>query len=127
MQAKKKNHDQLSFYATFEEQLNHQHPLFLLGNEIRWQIFEESFSKHYHSTTGRPAKYLRNLSDESVVDQWSENSYYQYFCGEKSFCSAAPCTFSELHHFRDRIGPDGIALILQESIRVNGKDGDEIM
>lgn len=137
MQAKKKNQDQLSFYSTFEEQLNHQHPLFQLGNEIRWQIFEESFSKHYHSTTGRPAKeirlmvgllilkYLRNLSDESVVEQWSENSYYQYFCGEKSFCSGAPCTFSELHHFRERIGEEGVALILQESIRVNGKDGDD--
>jgi len=88
-------------------------------------------------TTGRPAKqirlmvgllilkYLRNLSDKSVVEQWAENSYYQYFCGENSFCSGAPCIFSELHHFRERIGEEGVSLILQESIRVNGKDGDD--
>jgi len=30
-------------------------------------------------------KYLRNLSDESVVEQWQENSYYQYFCGETNY------------------------------------------
>ncbi|MBK8328624.1 MAG: transposase [Bacteroidetes bacterium] len=27
-------------------------------------------------------KQLRNLSDESIVEQWSENVYYQYFSGE---------------------------------------------
>ncbi len=30
-------------------------------------------------------KHLRNLSDESVVEQWSENAYYQYFCGMQEF------------------------------------------
>jgi IS5 family transposase len=32
-------------------------------------------------------KHLRNLSDESVVEQWSENAYYQYFSGQKAFSS----------------------------------------
>jgi transposase, IS5 family len=32
---------------------------------------------------------------------------------------------SELLHFRNRIGTDGIELIFQESIRINGKDAEE--
>jgi IS5 family transposase len=133
----KKDESQLGFYSTFEEQLSRKHPLFILANTIDWQKFEESFSKHYCDNNGRPAKpirmmvsllilkHLRNLSDESVVEQWSENSYYQYFSGEKKFACGAPCEASELVHFRHRIGPDGMELIFQESIRINGSDGRE--
>ena len=32
-------------------------------------------------------KQLRNLSDESIVEQWSENAYYQYFGGEQIYMS----------------------------------------
>ncbi len=84
MLAKKQITSQLSFYNTFEEQLNHSHPLYILANKIDWKIFEEAFSKLY-SEEGRPAKpirlmvsllmlkHIRNISDESVVEQWSEN------------------------------------------------------
>lgn len=137
MLAKKKNTDQLGFYITFEEQLDHKHGLYKLANIILWQLFEDTFSKHYSATRGKPAKpirlmvsllilkQLRNLSDESVVEQWSENSYYQYFSGEMSFCSALPCVPTELVEFRKRIGPEGIELILKESIRVNGDDAND--
>ena len=70
-------------------------------------------------------KHVRNLSDESVVEQWFENIYYQYFSGEKTYACGVPCEASELVHFRNRIGAAGIELILKESIRVNGKDGEE--
>ena len=70
-------------------------------------------------------KHIRNISDESVVEQWSENSYYQYFSGEKVFACGDPCEASELVHFRHRIGEEGIELIFKESIRINGKDGQE--
>jgi IS5 family transposase len=131
------NKNQLGFYSSFEEQLNHQHPLYILAGKINWQLFEEQFSSLYHSETGRPAKpirrmvcllilkHIRNLSDESVVEQWSENSYYQYVSGEKMFACGEPCEASELVHFRHRIGEKGIELILQESIRVNGGDGND--
>ncbi len=127
---------QLGFYSTFEEQLSHQHPLYILANKINWNTFEEAFAKHY-SQEGRPAKpirlmvsllmlkHIRNISDESVVEQWFENIYYQYFSGEKSYACAVPCEASELVHFRNRIGTEGIELILKESIRINGKDGNE--
>ncbi|MDO4695189.1 MAG: IS5 family transposase, partial [Porphyromonas sp.] len=70
-------------------------------------------------------KHLRNLSDESVVEQWSENAYYQYFCGRQEFTPGAPCASSELVHFHNRIGEKGIELIFQESIRVNNEDDDD--
>jgi IS5 family transposase len=127
---------QLGFYSTFEEQLSHKHPLYILTNQMEWQIFEDAFAKHY-SDEGRPAKpirlmvsllmlkHIRNLSDESVVEQWMENIYYQYFSGEKSYACGVPCEASELVHFRNRIGEEGIELIFKESIRINGKDGQE--
>ncbi len=126
----------MGFYSTFEEQLSHKHPLYILANKIDWNVFEEAFAKLY-SSEGRPAKpirlmvsllmlkHIRNISDESVVEQWFENIYYQYFSGEKSYSCGAPCEASELVHFRNRIGTEGIELIFKESIRVNGKDGQE--
>jgi Transposase DDE domain./Transposase domain (DUF772). len=128
---------QMSFYTTFAEQLNHKHPLYTLAEKINWQLFEEAFAKHYRKDFGRPAKeirlmvallilkHIRSISDESVVEQWSENSYYQYFSGKERFTATAPCEASELVHFRHRIGEEGIELIFKESIRVNGKDGEE--
>lgn len=137
MLPKQKNTSQLGFYSTFEEQLDHNHGLYKLANIIRWEIFEDTFSKHYSLTQGKPAKpirlmvsllilkQLRNLSDESVVEQWSENSYYQYFSGEQYFCSQPPCVATELVEFRKRIGTEGIELILKESVRVNGDDSND--
>ncbi len=133
----KKDDSQLGFYSTFEEQLSRKHPLFILANAIDWEKFDVAFSKHYCDNNGRPAKpirmmvsllilkHLRNLSDESVVEQWTENSYYQYFSGEKKFACGAPCEASELVHFRHRIGTEGMELIFEESIRINGRDGRE--
>lgn len=136
MLAKKHSPSQLGFYSTFEEQLSHQHPLYILANKIDWDIFEDAFAKLY-SEEGRPGKpirlmvsllmlkHIRNISDESVVEQWSENCYYQYFSGEKIFACGEPCEASELVHFRNRIGTEGIEFIFKESIRINGKDGRE--
>ena len=70
-------------------------------------------------------KHLRNISDESVVEQWSENAYFQYFCGMHEFTPSYPCNASEPVHFRKRIGESGIELILAESIRVNDDKGED--
>lgn len=127
----------MGFFSTFEEWLNHKHPLYIIANQIQWQRFEEAFSKHYCADNGAPAKpirlmtgllilkHLRNISDESVVEQWAENAYYQYFCGEHCFAAKEPCVPTELVEFRKRIGEKGVELIFQESIRINGKDAQE--
>jgi IS5 family transposase len=129
---------QLSFLQPgLKEQLSNKHPLYILADEINWQLFEEAFRKHYRADFGRPAKpirlmvsllmlkHIRNLSDEGVVEQWAENAYYQHFSGEQTFMAKGPCEASELVHFRNRIGGEGVELILKESIRINGKDGKE--
>ena len=137
MLAKQQDQSQYSLFFSLESTLNHEHPLFILANKIDWAMFEREFSPLYCPDNGRPAKpirlmvgllilkHVRNLSDESVVEQWSENIYYQYFCGEQEFNPRVPCEASEMVHFRHRIGPEGIELIFKESIRVNGKDSND--
>ena len=94
-------------------------------------MFEDSFKKHYSEKMGKPAKpirlmvallilkHVRNLSDENLVEHWSENLYFQYFCGEQFFQPNIPCVPTELVAFRQRIGEVRVELILKESIRVN--------
>lgn len=126
-----------SLFSCLDDLLNQTHPLYKLSHKIRWDVFEESFTPLYCLDNGRPAKpirlmcgllilkHLRNISDESVVEQWSENAYFQYFCGMNEFTPSFPCNATELVHFRKRIGESGIELILAESIRVNDDKSDD--
>lgn len=134
MLSRKRETNQGSLFLGLEDMLNQKHPISILANKVNWKQFEEVFKPLYSEDNGRPAKpirlmvgllilkHLRNVSDESIVEQWSENVYYQYFCGEPVFIPTEPCEASELVHFRHRIGESGIELILQESIRINGDD-----
>src|SRR6056297_3451424 len=77
-------------------QLNPQHPLYLLSQAIPWKKLEEAFAPLY-GKVGLPShpvrkmaallmlKHLYNLSDERVVAQWQESPYCQYFAGEATF------------------------------------------
>lgn len=133
----KKTYNTPSLFSSLSDMLNQSHPLYKLAEKIDWAKFDTAFKPLYCPNNGRPAKpirlmcgllilkHLRNLSDESVVKQWSENAYYQYFCGMQEFTPCAPCASSELVHFRNRIGAKGVELIFQESIRVNNEDDDE--
>ena len=126
-----------SLFSNLSDMLNQSHPLYQLAEKIDWGKFETAFQPLYCQDNGRPGKpirlmcgllilkHLRNLSDESLVEQWSENAYYQYFCGMQEFTPSAPCASSELVHFRKRIGEAGIELIFQESIRVNNEDNED--
>lgn len=70
-----------SLFSALADRLNPNHPLYLLAGKIDWRRFEEAFSPLYCATYGRPAKpirlmcgllilkHVRNLSDESVVEQ----------------------------------------------------------
>ena len=125
---------QISMFFSLKDTLDQKHPLFILAEEINWHQFEEAFGSLYSSDNGRPGipirimvgllilKHLRNISDEGVVEQYSENVYYQYLCGQSEFVAKEPCEARELVHFRKRIGEEGVELIFQESIRINGED-----
>jgi IS5 family transposase len=127
----KKYIPQLGLFTGLADQLNQKHPLYQLSHKIDWSVFENAFKVYYSETMGKPSKpirlmvsllilkYVRNLSDENLIEQWSENIYYQYFSGEHHFQPAIPCVPTELVAFRQRIGEAGVELILKESIRVN--------
>jgi len=137
MITEQKSTNQLGLFHGLATQLDQKHPLYLLANKINWKLFEDRFRPLYSEKTGAPAKpirlmvsllilkYLRNLSDENLVEQWSENNYYQYFGGEQFFRPSVPCVATELVAFRYRIGESGMELILQESIRVNKPPKDD--
>ncbi|MBS1628889.1 MAG: IS5 family transposase [Bacteroidetes bacterium] len=136
LSASKKPSPQLGMFSGLSDQLDQKHPLYVLAHKINWSVFEDAFKVHYSDRMGKPAKpirlmvallilkYIRNLSDESVVEQWAENLYYQYFSGEHQFQPAIPCVATELVAFRKRIGETGTELILKESIRVNEPPDD---
>src|SRR5215217_1501040 len=137
LSASKKHSPQLGMFTGLGDQLDQKHPLYLLAHKINWSVFDDAFKVHYSENMGAPAKpirlmvsllilkHLRNLSDESLVEQWSENLYYQYLSGEQHFQPTIPCVPTELVAFRHRIGEAGMELILKESIRINEPgDGD---
>ncbi len=109
-----------TFFSSLADQLNQKHPLYRLSHKIDWQRFEAAFTPLYSPDTGRKAKpirlmcglpilkHVRNLSDESVVEQWSENAYYQYFCGMDEFTPSYPSNSFELVHFCKRIGEQSL-------------------
>ena len=137
MLGQQKHNNQPELFHGLSEQLDQKHPLYILSNKVNWHFFDASFSKHYSTKMGAPSKpirlmvsllilkHLRNLSDESLVEQWSENVYYQYFGGEQFYRPTTPCSSTELVEFRKRIGADGMALILKESIALNKNDANE--
>lgn len=126
----------MGLFPGLSDQLSQKHPLYLLANKLSWQLFDDAFKVHYSEKMGAPSKpirlmvsllilkHVRNLSDENLVEQWSENIYYQYFSGEQFFQPKPPCVPTELVSFRQRIGEAGVELILKESIRVNKSDKD---
>ena len=55
--------------------------------------------------------------------RWLENPYYQFFCGELSFCHRLPFDRSSLTHWRQRLGEEQLIALLQESLSVAHKTG----
>ena len=128
MIGKSPNQDQNNmFLANLKEIVNPKHELVILSHRIDWSTFEDEFSKLY-SHTGQPGvpvrmmvgllllKRIYNLGDETVVEQWVQNPYFQYFCGESEFQWKYPCDPSDLVHFRKRVGKAGIEKIFQLSV-----------
>jgi IS5 family transposase len=119
-----------------ENLINPKHPLCTLTKRIPWKEIEHHFSQLY-ANTGRPAKPIRlmvsllilkqlyNLSDESMVDRWVENPYFQFFSGETVFQWSFPCHSTDLVYFRKRIGEEGVKKIFQISIDLHGKKAKE--
>ena len=137
MQARAFGTHQTSFLMpTLGDQLDPRQPLKQLADRIPWEQFEQVFGKFY-SPEGRPAKPVRlmvgllllkqmfNLGDETVVPQWVQNPYWQYFWGMKEFQWDVPCDPSDLVYFRKRIGSEGVQQILEVSTQLHGKKAQD--
>src|SRR3989339_662812 len=116
------------FRSRLEQMINRKHPLCKLADEIDWRVFEEEFGVLYVEKVGRPGlpirlmvglhylKYTYNESDESVVEGFLENPYWQYFCGYEYFQHEFPLDATSLVKWRDRIGPSGLEKLLKETL-----------
>lgn len=68
-------------------------------------------------------KHMHGLSDEALCARWLENPYFQYFCGEETFCHEMPFDRSSLTHWRQRFGEEHLAALIRESLAVAHKTG----
>lgn len=125
---------QLEMFKTVLTSFIHpEHELCLLAKKIDWESLEEEFAPLY-SKVGRPSipirtivgllllKQMYNLGDETVIERYLENPYWQHFCGEVYFQYNLPFDPSDFVHFRHRIGPEGMEKIFKASIDLFEKD-----
>ena len=80
------------------------------------------------SNAGRPRLSIRlmasllylknsfNLSDEELVERWSENVVWQFFSGQEYYESRLPCDATQIGRFRRAIGEEGLELLLKSTI-----------
>jgi IS5 family transposase len=118
------------------DMLDTHDPLIQLADTIPWSKFEDEFKKYY-TGEGRPPKpirlmvgilllkQLKNLSDESIVEHWKQNPYFQYFCGLNDYQASVPCHPTELVKFRNRIGKEGMEFIFKISVELHGEAAQE--
>jgi transposase, IS5 family len=116
-----------------EAVINLGHPLVRLAREIDWGFLDRRFASVCTRGPGQPGlptrlvaglfilKHMHNLSDEVLCARWLENPYYQFFCGELSFCHALPFDRSSLTHWRQRLGEAQLLALIQESLSVAHK------
>src|SRR6476646_8324504 len=123
------------FRPSLEKIINLCHPLVRLATEIDWDFLAARFSSVCRLGPGQPPlptrlvagllilKHMHNLSDEALCDRWVENPYFQYFCGEVVFRHELPFDRSSLTRWRQRLGEEQIAALVQESLSVAHRTG----
>ena len=123
------------FRPSLDEIIDLNHPLVRLAHEIDWDFLDERFSSVCRPGPGQSPlptrlvaglliiKHMHDLSDEVLCARWVENPYYQYFCGEESFQHVLPFERSSLSRWRQRLGEEQLAALLQESLSVAHKTG----
>jgi len=123
------------FRSRLDQIIDMDHALVKLARTIDWRFLEGKFGAVYQDGAGRPPlptrlmaglailKHTYDLSDEVVCEQWIENPYYQYFCGEEFFQHRLPLDRSSITNWRNRMGEDRLKALLQESLAVAARSG----
>ncbi len=122
------NHPDL-FRSQLPQIINLSHPLCRLADKINWERLSNKIDSLYTEGVGQPPlptrlmvglnylKYTFDESDESVVERWVENPYWQYFCGYEYLQHDLPCDPTSLTRWRNRMG-DKLDALLEETILV---------
>jgi transposase, IS5 family len=126
----KPNFQQNLFQTRLTDLINLGHPLVKLATELDWSKMDLEF-QNFYSEQGRPSIPIRKIagllmlkemfkeSDESVVERWIENPYWQYFTGEDFFQNKQPFDPSEFVHFRKRLKEKGLEFILSQTVALH--------
>lgn len=100
----------------------------MLAGQIDWARFDVVLADCYSSDQGAPAKAVRllvglhylkhtfNESDESLVERWLENPYWQYFCGFETMQHDLPLHPTSLTKWRQRVGAEKLVELLGETL-----------
>ena len=120
---------------SLDEIINLGHLLARLAAQIDWGFLDQCFASACEAGPGQPGlptrlvaglfilKHPHDLLDEALCARWLENPYYQYFCGELSFCHKLPFDRSSLTRWRQRLGEEQLVALIQESLSVAHKTG----
>lgn len=110
----------LSFNQPIRLHMNPENRWVKMADAIPWEIFEKKYSRLFKGKNGRVAKPLRlalgsliiqtkyQYSDRELVDQLTENPYYQYFIGLPGYQEEPPIDASTLVLFRKHLKMDVI-------------------
>ena len=118
-----------------EDIIDTRHELVVMGKRIDWSACENYFAPRYATDAGRPGlpvrlqvglqllKHIYGLSDLEVLKRWTENPYWQFFCGEITFQHRMPMDETTMLRFRQRIGEEGAREILKMTIKLGEQTG----
>jgi transposase, IS5 family len=121
------------FRSRLDAIIDMKHALVKLARAIDWRFLEREFGAVYTDGPGSPPlptrlmaglailKHTYDLSDEVLCERWIENPYYQFFCGEEFFQHALVFDRSSLTRWRQRMGEEKLAALIQESLAVAAK------
>jgi len=117
------------FKIDLDRIVDSNHPLVKLSAVIDRKQFDHAFEPLFDPRMGRPAiatrlmvglhylKYTYDLSDEEIVRGYTENPYWQYFCGGRYFEHGLPFDPSSMSYWRKRVKEAGAEQMLSESIQ----------
>lgn len=141
----RKNRNKQLAFEHFDQplglKLNPKNRWVIKAETIPWDAIEERYAKLFPSNRGVPAKPLRmafgslllqkhiGCSDRELVEQITENPYFQYFIGLPGYQMEAPFVPSLLVEFRKRLTEDILGdindMILEYNIKEDDDDGND--
>lgn len=123
------------FKPLLRDIVSSNHAMVRLADAIDWKSFEDGLDECFCSDNGRPScsvrlmvglhylKYASGMSDESVLAEWLENPYWQYFTGEIYFEHEYPTDQSSMSRWRKKLAKSGAEKMLEESLKTGLREG----